>query len=107
MRITLKIMQGLRLHSYHIHRAQQLNENNEKTDNHDDDSVSYSTILVCHGNVIRYFVMKALQLPVDAWLRTSVANSSITILSISHTGSVSLQCMGDAGFLDAGEVTFN
>lgn len=30
-------------------------------------------LLVCHGNVIRYFTMRALQLPANAWLRLSHA----------------------------------
>lgn len=66
-----------------------------------------STLLVCHGNVIRYFTMRALQLPQEAWLRTSVANASITIITIHPSGGVSLQCMGDTGHLAPAEITFN
>mmetsp|Transcript_15786 Transcript_15786/g.23739 ORF Transcript_15786/g.23739 Transcript_15786/m.23739 type:complete len:284 (+) Transcript_15786:57-908(+) len=79
----------------HMHRA-------DKTEDAD-----YSTVLVCHGNVIRYFVMRALQLPTNAWLRTSVANSSITIINVSPSGNVSLQCMGESGHLLAHQITFN
>lgn len=70
------------------------------------ESDSYSTVLVCHGNVIRYFALKALQLPVDAWLRTSVANCSITTLMIHPSGHVSLRGLGDCGHLPAGDVTW-
>jgi serine/threonine-protein phosphatase PGAM5 len=66
-----------------------------------------STLFVCHGNVIRYFVMRALQLPPEAWLRTSVANASITIVSIHPSGRVSLQCMGETGHLNPELITFN
>jgi serine/threonine-protein phosphatase PGAM5 len=91
----------------HIHRAQQGAGESGEGEEGEGEGEDYTTVLVCHGNVIRYFALKALQLPVDAWLRTSVANSSITILSITPTGAVSLQTLGDAGFLDAKEVTFN
>lgn len=33
-----------------------------------------SEVIVCHGNVIRYFLMRALQLPPEAWLRWSLFN---------------------------------
>lgn len=79
----------------HVHRADEKEENN------------YSTVIVCHANVIRYFAMRALQLPTDAWLRTSLANASMTIIDISPTGSVSLRCLGESGFLEAKNVTFN
>ena len=39
-------------------------------------------VLVCHGNVIRYFVMRGLQLPPEAWLRQSLNNGSITQMYI-------------------------
>ena len=80
---------------HHIHRA-----DNDEID-------SYSTVLVCHGNVIRYIVCRALQLNPEAWLRFSVANSSITILKITPEGNVSLICMGDSGHMTPTEITFN
>jgi len=66
-----------------------------------------STLFVCHGNVIRYFTMRALQLPPEAWLRTSVANASITIINIHPNGRVSLQCMGETGHLSPELISFN
>lgn len=73
----------------------------------DDGASSNSTLFVCHGNVIRYLVMRALQLPPEAWLRTSVANASITIVTIHASGRVSLQCLGDTGHLCPAQITFN
>eukprot|EP00731_Ephydatia_muelleri_P017994 Em0011g34a len=35
-------------------------------------------IIVCHANVIRYFVCRALQLPPEAWLRFSIGHCSVT-----------------------------
>lgn len=57
------------------------------------------TIIVCHANVIRYFVCRALQFPPEAWLRISLKHASITWLAIGPTGKVSLKCLGDAGHL--------
>lgn len=36
------------------------------------------TLIVCHANVIRYFVCRALQMPGEAWLRLSLNHASIT-----------------------------
>ena len=79
----------------HIHRAPPSQEH---------DSV---TILVCHGNVIRYFLMRALQLPPGAWLRCSVYNGCVTRLSIRDTGSVSVRSVGEALGQDANMVTYH
>ncbi|XP_023335751.1 serine/threonine-protein phosphatase PGAM5, mitochondrial [Eurytemora carolleeae] len=64
-------------------------------------------ILVCHGNVIRYFVCRALQLDPAAWLRMSVHNGSITILEIRPSGNVSLRQVGEAGHFPPQLLTFN
>lgn len=56
-------------------------------------------IIVCHANVIRYFVMRALQFPPEAWLRISLKNGSITFVAISPHGNVSLRSLGDAGHM--------
>ena len=41
----------------HVHRADATSQEEE------------IDVLVCHGNVIRYFVCRALQFPPDAWLK--------------------------------------
>jgi len=64
-------------------------------------------ILVCHGNVIRYFVCRALQCPPEAWLRMSVAHCSVTRIRISSTGRVSVEGVGDVGHLPAELQTFS
>ena len=78
----------------YIHRA---NASQEK------DSVE---LIVCHANVIRYFVCRALQLPPEAWLRISIRHASITHLSIRPNGRVSLKALGDAGHLPFDKLTF-
>ena len=62
-------------------------------------------LVVCHANVIRYIVCRALQLPPEAWLRMSLPHASITQLDIKSDGSVSLRCLGDAGHLPAELIT--
>lgn len=96
----------------YVYRA----DNRQKEDSYD--------IIVCHGNVIRYFVcrysalrtvfflckekfksskicifFRALQLPPEAWLRMQVNHASITWLCIRPNGIVSLKSLGDCGHL--------
>lgn len=56
-------------------------------------------IVVCHANVIRYFVCRALQLPPEAWLRLSLKHASLTWLVFRPSGSVHTKCIGEAGHL--------
>jgi serine/threonine-protein phosphatase PGAM5 len=57
-------------------------------------------VVVCHANVIRYFVCRALQLPPEAWLRMSLPHCSLTTLCVHPGGRVSMHGFGDAGHLD-------
>lgn len=56
-------------------------------------------VIVCHANVIRYFVCRALQLPPEAWLRMSLHHGSITWISITPSGRVALRALGDCGHM--------
>jgi serine/threonine-protein phosphatase PGAM5 len=51
--------------------------------------------------------MRTLQLPPEAWLRSSVYNASITVLEIRANGDVSLRGMGDVGHLPVEKITYN
>jgi len=51
-------------------------------------------IIVCHANVIRYFLCRALQIPPEAWLRLCTFNCSLTYLTIRPTGTVSCRMLG-------------
>uniref|UniRef100_A0A1A8QQ81 Serine/threonine-protein phosphatase PGAM5, mitochondrial n=1 Tax=Nothobranchius pienaari TaxID=704102 RepID=A0A1A8QQ81_9TELE len=71
-------------------------------------------IIVCHANVIRYFVcrfvpaeaqLRALQFPPEGWLRMGLHNGSITWLTIRPSGRVGLRTMGDAGFMPPDKLT--
>lgn len=56
-------------------------------------------IIVCHGNVIRYFVTKVLGVDTDAWLRMSIGNCSLTVVKITADGSMKLLSYGDVGHI--------
>jgi serine/threonine-protein phosphatase PGAM5 len=64
-------------------------------------------VVVAHGNVIRYFVCRALQIPPEAWLRFSTFNCSLTYLTVRPSGSVSCRSIGDVGHLEADQITFS
>jgi len=64
-------------------------------------------LIVCHGNVIRYSLLRALQLPVQAWLRLAVQNTGISHLIIRPTGNVSLYTLGDVGHLSKELITYH
>lgn len=63
-------------------------------------------IIVCHMNLIRYFTLRALQLPPEAWLRLGGHNGSFTHLKIRPSGNVSLVCFGDSGHMSLEEISF-
>ncbi len=59
-------------------------------------------LIVAHGNVIRYFVMKALGVEPRTWTRLSVAHASITIIQVTATGAFRVLSIGDVGHLPPG-----
>jgi serine/threonine-protein phosphatase PGAM5 len=56
-------------------------------------------IIVCHGNVIRYFVTKVLKVDTEAWLGMSIGNCSLTVVTINADGSMKLLSFSDVGHL--------
>lgn len=56
-------------------------------------------IVVCHGNVIRWFVTKALGVDQTAWLGMSVANCSLTTIQVRADGSFKILGVGDSGHI--------
>jgi serine/threonine-protein phosphatase PGAM5 len=64
-------------------------------------------IIVAHGNVIRYFFCRALQLPPESWLRLCTLNCSLTYFTVRSSGTVSCRMMGDCGHLEPSETTFS
>ncbi|XP_075072993.1 serine/threonine-protein phosphatase PGAM5, mitochondrial-like [Mixophyes fleayi] len=62
-------------------------------------------IIVCHDNVIRYIVCRALQLPPQAWDRLSLHHGSISYLVVHPNGNVSLKMLGENGFMPPGKLS--
>ena len=56
-------------------------------------------IVVCHGNVIRYFVTKALGVDTEAWLGMSIANCSLTVITVKADGSMKVLSYSDSGHI--------
>jgi serine/threonine-protein phosphatase PGAM5 len=56
-------------------------------------------IVVCHGNVIRYFVTKVLGVDTEAWLGMSIGNCSLTVVQVKPDGSMTLLSFSDTGHI--------
>jgi len=56
-------------------------------------------IVLCHGNVIRWFVTRALAVDTEAWLGMSIANCSLTVIQVKPDGSCKLVSYGDMGHI--------
>jgi serine/threonine-protein phosphatase PGAM5 len=84
----------------YIHRVDLSGESNETSDHEFE-------VIVGHANVIRYFLLRALQLPPEAWLRLSLFNCSITYLIVQPNGYVTARLVGDTGHIPYEETTFS
>ena len=58
-------------------------------------------VIVSHGNVIRWFVTKALGLPTTRWPDYDIGNCSITVISVRPNGATRLDAFSDTGHLPA------
>ena len=56
-------------------------------------------VVVCHGNVSRYFVCRALGIDPTWWLRFGTQNCSVSIIRVKSDGTASLLSYGDFGHL--------
>lgn len=63
------------------------------------DGEARTELFVCHGNVIRYLVTRALNVDSTAWLGMSVGHASITVIRIAADGSMQVIAVGDVGHL--------
>src|SRR6185436_1714139 len=63
-------------------------ENGDRTD-----------LFVCHGNVIRYLVTRALGVDSKAWLQMSIGHASITKIRVKADGTMQVIAVGDVGHL--------
>nr|CAD2167816.1 unnamed protein product [Meloidogyne enterolobii] len=64
-------------------------------------------LIVCHANVIRYFVCRILQYPPERWIVFNLAHTSITWIEIKPDGHIFIKTVGDFGHLPSGKITFN
>jgi serine/threonine-protein phosphatase PGAM5 len=70
------------------------------------DDFDRNDIIVCHGNVIRYFVTKVLKVDTMAWLQMSISNCSLTIIRIFPDGTMKLDAFSDYGHIPENMRTF-
>lgn len=63
-------------------------------------------LLVAHGNILRFLLLRALQLPPAAWMRIALTHCSITWIMCHPDGTVSAFLVGDSGHLPKRLVTF-
>ena len=70
------------------------------------DKENQNDIIVCHGNVIRYFVTKVLKVDTMSWLQMSISNCSLTIVRIFPDGTMKLDAFSDYGHIPENMRTF-
>ena len=63
------------------------------------DKEDRNDIIVCHGNVIRYFVTKVLKVETMSWLQMTIGNCGLTVVSIKPNGSMKLISFNDMGHI--------
>lgn len=59
----------------------------KRSDRHD--------VIVCHGNLIRYFVVLVLKAEPDSWMRMDLCNCGITQVMIQPEGDMAILCHND------------
>ncbi|MBI5169177.1 MAG: histidine phosphatase family protein [Candidatus Eisenbacteria bacterium] len=64
-------------------------------------------VLVCHGNVIRYLVSRAVGLDTREWARFDIGNCSLTVIQVLPNGGTRLAIYGDVGHIPLGRQTFS
>ena len=72
-----------------------------------DETADHHDVLVCHGNLIRYFVCRVLQVSLDAWINMYTYNCGVSELEIQPDGDCKLISFNGTGHLPAHLLTFN
>jgi serine/threonine-protein phosphatase PGAM5 len=70
------------------------------------DGQDRNDIIVCHGNVIRYFVTKVLKVDTKSWVLMSISNCSLTMVRVFPDGTMKLDAFGDYGHIPENMRTF-
>jgi len=63
-------------------------------------------VVVCHGNLIRYYVCRVLDVPVETWANMETCNCGISRCTIESDGRKMLISMNDVGHLPLDMRTF-
>jgi serine/threonine-protein phosphatase PGAM5 len=63
-------------------------------------------ILVCHGNVIRWFVSHVVNADPRRWPWMEIGNASLTIIAVRPDGTTRLVCYSDVGHLPVSKQTW-
>jgi len=63
-------------------------------------------IVVCHGNLMRYFVSRALGVEPETWGNMGIVNCGISLVSITPRWTM-VMCHNDSGHLPEGKRTAN
>jgi serine/threonine-protein phosphatase PGAM5 len=63
-------------------------------------------ILICHGNVIRWFVNRALANDVRHWTSLDIGNASLTVIAVRPDGTTRLVMFSDVGHLPVEKQTW-
>ncbi|HEU4335434.1 MAG TPA: histidine phosphatase family protein [Candidatus Eisenbacteria bacterium] len=63
-------------------------------------------LLVCHGNVIRWFVARAVGADTRRWITMTIGNASLTVLAVRPDGSTRLVMFSDVGHLPVEKQTW-
>jgi len=63
------------------------------------DGEDRNDIIVCHGNVIRYFVTKILKVETMSWLQMTTGNCGLTVVRIKPDGSMKLVSFNEMGHI--------
>jgi serine/threonine-protein phosphatase PGAM5 len=56
-------------------------------------------IVICHGNVIRWFTTRVIGAADEQWLQMSIANCSLTVIQVRADGSMKLIAFADSGHI--------
>ena len=88
------------------------NRSDVDDDNSDSDSGSQSdlredVLIVGHGNVFRYFLVRVMQFETDGWARFGTSNCGISRVNIMDDGTVRVTHWNDTGHLPQQFLTNN
>jgi len=62
-------------------------------------------VVVCHGNLIRYFVCRALKVPIVRWTRMNSSHCALTRILIRDTGAIRVVSYNETAHLPPKLVT--